>query len=486
MALVKCSECGAKVSDRAESCPKCACPMTGGQRVNEQPGGITIQTEGRAFRPAQLPQRHRKWVALLVVTALGASSVAPKFTLWLGIIFSALCVGAFIPIAQSFSRSLLRLDPAKKWQSGSRLAIYGMVGFILVISGWIGSASKVERDKTEAKQAAAETVKKANQAAAEAVKNAEQLQIVDQANANVKARVGEAELIWKNGNLALAEQTLDSASKIPNATDFNPVRELRVRIANSVVETLMAEATSAVKTGDIDAAKTKIAAALAMSQPDQLTELRKLDDQIGIATDPIRLRAALMELSNESFLELKSSGKLPITIVSGYEALDKRAITLAKAEIGNVTEERKKRETKRRRERETEVARAEVNRRQMVSGTGSIGNSKVAVISSKLVNFVSPANGKKMQMVIVTLKNTDSSPIRVVDADITSYDSSGAIVGTNNYTIFAESDSSPGIAPGETWTTRKGEGFILPGFGVGTKSKTVKVEITDVQENSGF
>ena len=373
MALVKCTECGAKVSNRAESCPKCACPMTGGQRINQQPGGITIQTEGRTSRPVQPPQRHRKWVALLVVTALGASSFAPKFTLWLGIIFSALCVGAFIPVAQSFSRYLLRLDPAKRWQSGSRLAIYGMVGFILIITGWIGSASKIERDKTEANQAAAETPKKANQAAAETAKKAEQLQIVDQANANVKARVGEAELIWKNGNLALAEQTLDSASQIPNATDLNPVRELRVRMANSVVETLMAEASSAVKTGDIDAAKTKVTSALAMSQSDQLTEVRKLADQIGIATDPIRLRTALMELSDESFLELKSSGKMPITLVSGYEALDKRATTLAKAEIGKVTEERQKRvaqrEVKRKRERATEIARAEVDRRQQVAAT---------------------------------------------------------------------------------------------------------------------
>lgn len=375
MALVKCSECGAKVSDRAESCPKCACPMTGGQRVNQQPGGITIQTEGRASRSVQPTQRHRKWVALLVVTALGASSVAPKFTLWLGIIFSALCVGAFIPVAQSFSRYLLRLDPSKRWQSGSRLVIYGMVGFILIITGWIGSATKIERDKTEAKQAAAETANKASQAAAEAAKKAEKQQVADQANAIVKARVGEAESIWKKGNLVLAEQTLDSASQIPNATDFNPVRELRVRIANSVVETLMAEASSAVKNGDIDAAKTKITAALAMSQSDQLTELRKLDDQIGIATDPIRLRAALIEMSNESFLELKSSGKLPIALVSGYEALDKRATTLAKAEIGNVTEERKKREAQRRREKEAKIARAEANRRQQVAGNNAVATS---------------------------------------------------------------------------------------------------------------
>lgn len=27
MALIKCSECGTEVSDRADKCPKCACPI---------------------------------------------------------------------------------------------------------------------------------------------------------------------------------------------------------------------------------------------------------------------------------------------------------------------------------------------------------------------------------------------------------------------------------------------------------------------------
>ena len=29
MALIKCSECGTEVSDKAEKCPKCACPIAG-------------------------------------------------------------------------------------------------------------------------------------------------------------------------------------------------------------------------------------------------------------------------------------------------------------------------------------------------------------------------------------------------------------------------------------------------------------------------
>jgi len=120
----------------------------------------------------------------------------------------------------------------------------------------------------------------------------------------------------------------------------------------------------------------------------------------------------------------------------------------------------------------------------------SIDPDSVTVRSRKLVDFVSPANGKTMQMLMVTLKNSGSTSIRVVDADITWRDASGTIIGTRNYTIFAESDSSPGISPGNSWTTRKGDGFLLLNpvglDGTTAKAKSVKVEITKVLERSGM
>ena len=88
-------------------------------------------------------------------------------------------------------------------------------------------------------------------------------------------------------------------------------------------------------------------------------------------------------------------------------------------------------------------------------------------------------------MLIVTLKNNGTTPVRVVDADITWSDSAGNVIDTRNYTICAEFDSQSGIAPGGTWTTRKGEGFIIAyGPGIGEKAKTVKVKITKVREHS--
>ena len=114
-----------------------------------------------------------------------------------------------------------------------------------------------------------------------------------------------------------------------------------------------------------------------------------------------------------------------------------------------------------------------------------IAADTVIVRSSSLVDFVSPATGKKMLMMIVMLKNNGSTPVRVVDADITWSDAAGNVIRMQNYTIYAEFDSAPGIVPGGTWKTRKGEGFIIPyGPGIGEKAKSVKVEITKVLERS--
>lgn len=120
------------------------------------------------------------------------------------------------------------------------------------------------------------------------------------------------------------------------------------------------------------------------------------------------------------------------------------------------------------------------------SSQGVAEGTRARVLSSKLVDFVSPTNGRKMQMVIVTLKNTGSTPVRGVQATIISRDASGKIVTRENFSIFAEFDSSPGIAPGQTWTTPKGEGYILPNYGVGTRAKKAEVRITEVLEHAGM
>jgi len=42
MALINCSECGAEVSDKAASCPKCGAPITAAKEVEKV--GVQVQT----------------------------------------------------------------------------------------------------------------------------------------------------------------------------------------------------------------------------------------------------------------------------------------------------------------------------------------------------------------------------------------------------------------------------------------------------------
>ncbi len=118
-----------------------------------------------------------------------------------------------------------------------------------------------------------------------------------------------------------------------------------------------------------------------------------------------------------------------------------------------------------------------------------IKTTRARVLSSEPVSFISPGNGKRMQQVHVTWENTGTTPIRVVDADIISRDSVGNILERHNYTIYAEFDHSPGVRPGEIYTTPAGEGFILSGYrGLPgyTEAQTVDVRITNVLEKSGM
>ncbi len=587
--------------------------------------------------------KHRRWLFVLVIVALIAVPFTPAFPFWLGITILALSVGAIIqtgadrmrlflkvdttkrlgtigahilpilPAFQSFSRRMLRLNSSQNWKSHIRLAMYSVLGAVLIFVGQAGAKSIKEREIVAAKNAAEES---------------ERQRLADEANATVESLVRDAEKALNAGNFSLTQSKLDTANKIPNSTDLNHVRSLYIRLANAQVAALGAEATDAINAGDLAAAKQKIQEALAVPNAHSLTDVIKLDLQITNSTDLTRIREILLELSDEAFQQLKNGGAMPAQLLSGYQALDARTGELAIAAFEEVAELRKGRrlaqlDAERKQQEESKLAadasarRAESERRnkekarlaaaadadkveqkpirrgstayvevegenvvwvsvnekafaelnsfssarnedaisQMMeqgrvlvcdkrtkvsvvdpgffsttirimegkhSGlTGIVPNeflhqqshrseaapkrsaksdhetnttagetartTKAIVGSSKLVDFVSPANGKKMLMMIVTLKNTGSTPIRVVDADITWRDSSGNVLGTHNYTIFAEFDSAPGIAPGSSWTTRKGEGFTIPyGPGIGEKAKSVKVQITKVLEHSGL
>jgi len=107
------------------------------------------------------------------------------------------------------------------------------------------------------------------------------------------------------------------------------------------------------------------------------------------------------------------------------------------------------------------------------------------VVRARLVPF-SRAQSVGTQMVLVDWRNTGTTTIRAVDADIITFDARGRRLesGAKNKPIYAVSDSSPGIAPGETYTEPNGEGFILaPDF---TRAARVRVKITEVVESGAY
>lgn len=66
MALIKCTECGAMISDQAKSCPKCGCPVEHDDQVEE--------TQNR-------PRRIGKWMLVVVIAVLAICSGVAYFTM---------------------------------------------------------------------------------------------------------------------------------------------------------------------------------------------------------------------------------------------------------------------------------------------------------------------------------------------------------------------------------------------------------------------
>lgn len=367
MIELTCSECGRnlRIGDDAAG-KRGKCPECGATLLIPQPEVVILEVADSNPTPppplldeqskdgtTPLPhpseperRKHRRWLALLVVVALIVSPFAPKLPLWFGIILLVLCAAACIPRVQGLSRRLLRLNPGAKWRSGFRIAMFGLVGFILILAGWTGAEYRAEQEKIAAKQAREE---------------AEQRRLASEADARIAALVSEAEAAWRDGDSALAGEKLESASEIPHATNLHPIRQLRARMANAEVESLMAEASKAVRSGDIDVAKDRVRAALAIPHANDLAEARRLDQQIVNATDPARTRAALMDLSGEAFQQLQENGAMPVELLSGYPALDDRTADLANAQLSEVAAAR---EQRRQEQLERERAAAEARRQR--------------------------------------------------------------------------------------------------------------------------
>lgn len=109
------------------------------------------------------------------------------------------------------------------------------------------------------------------------------------------------------------------------------------------------------------------------------------------------------------------------------------------------------------------------------------------IVRVRLVPYTTP-DGNRRQMVLVDWRNTGTTRIRAVDADITPYDANGNVLQFSARTdkpIYAVDDSDPGIAPGRTYVEPLGRGYII-GSSAEPEAVRVEVKITEVVESGAY
>ena len=109
------------------------------------------------------------------------------------------------------------------------------------------------------------------------------------------------------------------------------------------------------------------------------------------------------------------------------------------------------------------------------------------VVRVRLVPYTTP-DGHRTQMLLVDWRNTGTTTIRAVDADITPYDANGNVLEFSARTdkpIYAVSDSDPGIAPGRLYVEPVGRGYIV-GSAYEPEAVRVEVKITEVVESGAY
>lgn len=243
----------------------------------------------------------RYWIPLIIVAIVVTAVIAPGLMLAAGILLILLVICAFIPKARELPRRALRLDPTRRVNTGVRLACCGLVGVFLVALGRSASRFSEEQEQIAGQLAS---------------QRAEQVRLTNDANAKVRSLFEEADAALQAGNIELAIQRLDSAAKIPQATELSDVNDLRGRIDS--------------------------------------------------ATNPEGVRGIMVGLSDDEFEQLRRSNETPTPLRFGYAVLEARAAEIANEVFSEVAKKREEQRQKRladeRKRREQERSIAEANR----------------------------------------------------------------------------------------------------------------------------
>lgn len=291
---------------------------------------------------------NRKYIigfSTLVALALLTSQSFPKPSAWLGRILLILCVSTLIPAVKKYSLRLLQINEGNGWQTKLKLGALAVIGLVLLYAGQAGSSRIAETNRLTEEKTAEEVVRKTKFQ-----------RLTQKANERVLSAVKTAEIYWQYNNMAKVKETLDLASKIPNATNFEPIQELRTQIADSKVKSLVSEAKDFIRAGNLDKGREVVLTALAVSHASNLSNVKKLDNHILNATDARYNRDQVLKLSDEEFQSFQNNGELPKQFVSGLQELDTRIASLTDIQVKDIVAKRKSERERIERERLAAIA----------------------------------------------------------------------------------------------------------------------------------
>lgn len=104
MALIQCTECGAMISDKAKSCPKCGCPVEHDDQVEES---------------SNRPRRIGKWILVAVIAILAIGSGVAYFTMSKeNIIKEALHEEPMVKLTPEFCKAVRKYNCLFDFQNG--------------------------------------------------------------------------------------------------------------------------------------------------------------------------------------------------------------------------------------------------------------------------------------------------------------------------------------------------------------------------------
>ena len=162
------------------------------------------------------------------------------------------------------------------------------------------------------------------------------------ANSTVQTLVQDAQSAWREGDIESAISALDRAVKTPKATSLSSARSLRTEIADSVARALLEKARNLISEDQLDRASAELTAALEVPQVSTSVteEVRALENHIRLTTDLDAITSALLASPDDQFEAFVTGEQLPDSISTGVEALDARIVALALENKGDIADSR--------------------------------------------------------------------------------------------------------------------------------------------------